>query len=236
MKDLPEFYGNQIQIIKDVLAGSRFAVASQWTGVSVEDAQRALMQDAGVLFADAGRSRNPYNRTEAEQNNIAEFTHDMLKKYLAVRATVKTAQWAPLMQELQCKAKLVQKAALWAMQSEFMADPVFVGPIVAADIIAAGLKSAEARFSRVAQALADGNDDFQFGEFSWGAEVQSFVTWAKTVRLCPRPKLCTKLQSATDDEGSSASIKAARESGCTEWREVRKKDHFLIDTGKSKTL
>ena len=210
MRDLPEFYSDQIQIIKDVVAGSRFAVANKWPNVSVDDAQRALLQDAGVLFADAGRSRNPYSRTSAEQVNIANYIHAMLKKYLAVRVTVDASRWATLLHELQRKAKLVQKAALWAMQAEFMADPVFVGPIVAADIIAAGLTAAERRFTLMTHALADGDEGFKFGEFSWGTEVEGFVAWAKTVRMCPRPKLRTKLQSATSDDGSATSSKSGK--------------------------
>ena len=130
VRDLPEFYGDQIQIIKDVVTGSHFDVGSQWPAISLEQAKRSLLKDAGVLFADAGRTRNPCYRTEATQIDIASYTHEMLKKYLAVYVTVKPEQWSGLLDDLQQKAKLVQRAAMWAMQPEFVADPVFINPVV----------------------------------------------------------------------------------------------------------
>ena len=54
----------------------------------------------------------------------------MLKKYLGVLITVQPEQWSGLLEDLQRKAKLVQKAALWAIQT----DSVFIGPVVASDV------------------------------------------------------------------------------------------------------
>ena len=67
MQDVAEFYGDKVQEVKDVLEGSAFEVGSQWPGISHSVAQRSFLQNAGVLFTDAGRSRNPYSRTAKDQ-------------------------------------------------------------------------------------------------------------------------------------------------------------------------
>ena len=205
MKDLNDTYSDNIQVIKDVLQGSSFELDSQWPGFSCAQAQKAILLDAGVLFEDAGRSRNPYARTKQDQDRIAVFTHKMIELYLRVYATVKPEDWAALIKDLQQKARAVQQAALWTMQAEFPADPVFVGPIVAADIVAAGLRFADARFRALAQASADGDNSFSCGAFSWGSAVDTFARWASSVQRCARPKLRSKLQSADDDTDASSS-------------------------------
>ena len=96
--------------------------------------------------------------------------------------TVKPEKFKACLLQLQEKAKLVQNAAMWTMQAEFRADPVFVGPIVAADIIVAGFKFASGRFCRMTQAIADGESaSFKFEKFSWGRAVEAFAAWAATV-------------------------------------------------------
>ena len=61
-------------------------------------------------------------------------------------------------------------------------DPVFVDPIVVADVMAAGFTAAEARFNRIVQAIRDGvEDDLVLGEFSWGNGVEKMVAWANQV-------------------------------------------------------
>ena len=204
MKDLPDFYSDQIQIIKDVLKGSSYEVGANWPGVAMVPALRYFLQNAGVLFADAGRSRNPYPRTAREQRDIAGFARDMITKYLRIYATVKPEVWAEQVQRLHRYAKVVQKAAVWAMQAEFVADPIFVGPIVAADIVAAGFNAAEKRYQLLVQAINDGEDgDVDLGIFSWGTAVEKFVEWAKTVRTVKRPAVRNQLRSALSDADNS---------------------------------
>ena len=115
MKDLQDVYSNEIQIVKDVVQGSEFEVASQWPGMSYAQAQRVFLQDAGVLFADAGRGRNPYNRTAHEQKIISEFAHDMLRKFLRIAVTVKPEELKACLLQLQEKTKLIQNATMWTM-------------------------------------------------------------------------------------------------------------------------
>ena len=45
------------------------------------------------------------------------------------------------------------------MQAEFVTDPIFVGPIVAADVMAAGFYAAERRFHNLVQAINDGEEE-----------------------------------------------------------------------------
>ena len=84
-----EFYGDEVQEVKDVVEGSVFEVGSQWSGILYSEVQRSFLQNAGVLFADAGRSRNPYSRTMEDQRRIADFTHEMMYKYLRIFVTIK---------------------------------------------------------------------------------------------------------------------------------------------------
>ena len=131
MKDMQEFFEKEVQAVKDMVYDSEFAVEAEWPHMGCNAAQKTFMQHAGVLFAEAGRSRNPFPRTAAEQDAIANFTHEMMRLWLRVAATVKKADWMGRMKELQRKAKLIALAAKWAMQQQFPHDPVFVGPIVA---------------------------------------------------------------------------------------------------------
>lgn len=206
MVDLQTYYSEQVQIVKDLLAGSKFEVGAQWPGIGIAQAQRYFLQNAGVLFTDAGRARNPYPRTAQDQRRIVNYTHDMTRLYLRILATVTPEDWASLVQSLQRQAKSVQRAAMWAMQKEFVSDQVFVGPIVAADVMAAGFEAADARFKAMIRAVSDNSEDeLDLGEFSWGEGVENFTTWAKTVSLCKRPSVRKKLSSAEDDSGSQSS-------------------------------
>ena len=74
-------------------------------------AQKTFMQHAGVLFADAGRARNPYPTTTPVQNAIASFAHEMMRFWLRVAETVKKSEWMGHMEELQKKVKLIALAA-----------------------------------------------------------------------------------------------------------------------------
>ena len=159
-----------------------------------------------MLFPEAGRSRNPFARTAEDQSRIADFTHEILPLYLRVLATVKPNDWSALLQTLQRQAKVVERAALWSMQALFPSDPVFVGPIVAADVIAAGFVAADERFKRLVQSLGDESaGSFKLPEFTWGPGVEKMVQWAKTVKMVKRPKWRSRLQSAADDKKSTSS-------------------------------
>ena len=107
MTNLQEFYGDEAQAVKDILRGSKYEVGAQWPGIGVAQVQRCFLQDAGVLFADAGRSRNPYSRTAEDQGRIAEYAHDMSRLFLRIYATMKPEDWMPLVASLQRQTKLV---------------------------------------------------------------------------------------------------------------------------------
>ena len=111
MWDLPDFYSDQVQVIKDVLKGSAHEVGAQWSGQAVVPVLRYFLQNAGVLFSDAGRSRNPYPRTVSQQRDISVFAREMLPKYLRVYVTVEPKVWSEQIQRLHRFVKVIQQAA-----------------------------------------------------------------------------------------------------------------------------
>ena len=114
--------------------------------------------------------------------------------------------WTKHVQDLQKKTAVIEKAALWAVQAQFLKDPVFTGPIVAADIMAAGFYEAEKRFQQMVDVMSEGKDtEFDLPDFSWGAAIGTLLNWAKRVKIVNRPKLRTRLESAVDEETSVSS-------------------------------
>ena len=216
MSGLADFFSEEIQQIKDTLAGSQHALPATWPDMSVLPAMKTVMQEAGVLFADAGRSRNPYVRTAEEQRVIADYTRTVLRSWLKVRATIADkAKWLQHLRDLQRRAKVIAQAAMWSMQTKFSAYPIFAGAIVAADVMAAGLNFAAGRFAFMAAKVADDPDEsVTFDAFSWGPAVDTMTDWAKTVALVKRPQLISKALSASkasakaDSVSSSASSKS----------------------------
>ena len=209
MKDMQHVFEKEVQAVKDLVHDSEFDVESAWPYMGYIAAQKTFMQHAGVLFEDAGRGRNPYPRTAKEQELIALFAHEMMRLWLRVAATVKKSDWMGHMQELQRKAKLVASAAKWAMQKEFPGDPVFVGPVVAADIVASGLIAADIRFRRMVQFVSANADDGErkLPGFSWGEAVDTFVEWANGVAIQATPPLRT-VDKETNDATSVRSNKS----------------------------
>ena len=67
LSGMTEFYSEEIQEVKDAVKGSQHDVGVTWPDMAVVPAMKTVMQEAGVLFADADRSRNPHVRTAVEQ-------------------------------------------------------------------------------------------------------------------------------------------------------------------------
>ena len=119
MRGMQDYFEKEVQIVKDLLQDSEFAVPADWPHMGWVAAQKTFMQQAGVLFADAGRSRNPYQRTAQEQAAIAAYARSMLRMWLRVGATVSKDKWIIHLKELQRKAQLIARAAKWAVQRQY---------------------------------------------------------------------------------------------------------------------
>ena len=55
------------------------------------------------------------------------------------------------------------------------------------------------------------------GEFSWGANVDKFVTWTKTVRSMKRPAIRNQLRSTSSDAAKSQQSQSSSESKKLPW-------------------
>ena len=165
------------------------------------------MKDSGVLFPDAGRTRNPYNRTEKSQREICAYLCEAVRLWVRARATASASAFATWFSELCTVAKLVASAAKWSLQAKFPNDPIFVGPVCAADIIRAGLLNAvKTRYSaRLDVALGEGDVEATVPQLSFGEAVQAFAQWAASVQavdMAPLKKIATEaeVQRALDSE------------------------------------
>ena len=64
MEGMATFFSEEIQTVKDLLAGSDRELEASWPHVFWHQAMGQFTNEAGVLFAEAGRSRNPFPRTK----------------------------------------------------------------------------------------------------------------------------------------------------------------------------
>ena len=87
------------------------------------------------------------------------------------------------MKTLIAVANRVENAARWAMQEAFPGYPVFVGPLVSADIMMAGFAAAESRYvhqvGRIMQNSQESKDTTALGV---GPVIERLDKWAKTVQ------------------------------------------------------
>ena len=119
-------------------------------------------------------------------------------------------KWIIHLQELQRKAQLIARAAKWAVQRQYPHDPVFAGPIVAADVVASALTTADVRFRSMVQFVSSTDEGSKkLSPFSWGSTLQVFVDWARTVRMVSTPPL-QKPSGKAGADAASVSSKSSR--------------------------
>ena len=82
MTQMEAFFSQEVQAVKDLLADSVFELEASWPHVFWHQAMKQVTNEAGVLFADAGRSRNPYQRTKQDQDAICDYVQIMLRLWL----------------------------------------------------------------------------------------------------------------------------------------------------------
>ena len=228
-----ELYEQEIQSAIDVFAESESELPPDFPGTSFDEFCTAFLNESHILFADAGRSKNPYRRTAEQQAKIGAYVMEMAVLFVRVRAAVLgDAHINPFMQKLRDVAKRVQDAAKWAVQRAFPDHPVFVGPLVAADIMLAGFKYAEARYHhQVSRAMGANSDTRDLSHLYWGPAVEQLSQWARTVKPVKRvsPKRKTKAQRQAISQkkaGNLWSAAAATPSGLqTPSETARQLDH-----------
>ena len=79
------------------------------------------------------------------------------------------------MQELMEVAESVADASMWKLQEAFSAYPIFAGPVMAADVVAAGLlyASQSCKMQFTAEGKVEGVQQVE-----WGTRVFNFQRWA----------------------------------------------------------
>ena len=189
MKKWPELvaaeqmFEEEVQSAKDIFADSEDELTASFPDVGFQDFCKLILNDAGVLFHDAGRSQNPYRRTAEQQARVGVYVQKMVVLWVRVKAAVSTEQFDAFFNTLCAVANRVENAARWAVQRTFQSYPVFVGPLVAADIIVAGFKAAESRYDhQVGRVMQNSMEAKNVKDLSVGPVIERLDKWAKTVK------------------------------------------------------
>ena len=194
MKDMSGFFSEQIQVVKDVVEGTDSELERDWPYCSFKEISTEILINSGVLHHDATRSKNPYKRDQWECDRLAIYMQNMIQCWLQISAVVDTDDLARDMKLLQKKAKAVGLASMWAVQHENPVTPVWVGPLVPADVMLAGFRTGAKMYKTLVHNMNVASEDemVDFGDFSWGSAVDRMDEWAKSVLMATRPPLKSK--------------------------------------------
>lgn len=215
-------FDQEVSSAKDVFADSTDELDVDFPGMNFEQLCKEILNDSGVLFADAGRSKNPYRRTAAQQSNIGQYVQRMVVLWVRVKAAVKSAIFESFVSKLRGIAGRVELAAKWTVQKAFPNYPVFVGPLVCADIMLAGFQMADVRYEhQLGRVMQNSGEPRNEKPISVGPVLERFDKWAKTVKLVrrvspakrkPAGKASSKAAAATPmwNAASSAATPTAR--------------------------
>ena len=219
MKGARTIFESEALAAKDVFADSTDELEVTFPGMDFDQFCKEVLNASGVLAADAGKSRNPYRRTAAQQTDIGQYAQRMAVLWIRVKAAVKPAIFKTFVTKLRGIARRVEQAAKWTLQKAFQ-YPVFVGPLVCADIMLAGFLFADQRYEhqlgRVMQNSGEARDE---SPIKVGPVLDRMDRWAKTVKavrlVSPtkrRPKASSKAASGTPlwDAAATASTPVAK--------------------------
>ena len=175
-------FDDEVQAVKDVFADSEDELDAEFPGMNFDEYCKEIMNKSGVTFADAGRSRNPYRRTWEQQTRLGMYAQHMSVLWVRVKASVSAAIFNKFMRELRELALTIEQAARWTLQRAFSGFPVFVGPLVCADIMVAGFRYAEARYDhQIGRVMQDTQEPRNEEDISVGPVLSQLAAWAKSV-------------------------------------------------------
>ena len=172
-----------------------------------------VLLDAGVVDPQTGRSHNPIRRTAMEQALLANYAKTMVKLWLRVRVTLPLQELRDRTEDLKDLAKSTQLAAIWSLQAVYKKDPVYTGPVNAADVMLSGFQHASMRYSSyVAKYVDTSMGDADMAEFSWGPSMAMIRQWCDdvpAVDIVPKRKIPKALPvaSPTSPQDSNGQIK-----------------------------
>ena len=180
-------FEEEIQSAKEVFADSTDQLDKSFPGMDFSQFCKEVLNNSGVLFADAGRSRNPYRRSQVQQVRIGRYVQRMAVLWVRVKSAVPQAIFDKFMSDLRATAGKIEQAARWTVQKTFPQYPVFVGPLVCADIMLAGFLFAEARYHhQVGRVMQNTQDARDLSDISMGPVIARLVRWASTVKSVKR--------------------------------------------------
>ena len=189
MAHMEQFYSDEIQVVKDLFEGTESELPVAWPNVSFKEVSSDILLRSGVLHRDADKSRNPYRRDSWEHSRLLEYLRKMISCWLRMRTTIDSDELSKEVKALHHTAKSIGLASMWRVQREHRRVPVLVGPLVPADIMLAGFRSACAGFKVLVNNVnAESEDDIQdLPEFAWGDHIETVRDWASRVTLLRRP-------------------------------------------------
>ena len=217
-----EAFEREIQSAKDIFEDSEDELESLFPDTDFDGFCTCVLNDSEVLFADAGRSKNPYKRSAEQQARIGTYMLRMVVLFVRVKAAVPKVLFNPFVVKLRAVARRVEDAAKWTLQKAFPEYPVFSGPVVVADIMLAGFGFAERRYHhQVSRAMENLQEPRDESLLDFGPVVRSFDDWARSVKPVRRAspmKLSKRQQRAVSNKGeklwaaasSVADVEAAR--------------------------
>ena len=130
----------------------------------------------------------------------------MVVLVIRVKASIPDGTFNPFVVKLRSVARRVEDAAKWTMQRTFSDYPVFIGPIVAADIMLAGFQFAEQRYHhQVSRVMQNSKEARDLSLVDYGPVVRLFDDWARSVKPVKRVspmKLSKRQQRAVSDKGA----------------------------------
>ena len=175
-------YEDEVQSAKDIFADSSDELDPDFPGMDFTAFCKEILNYSGVLFADAGRVRNPYRRTYEQQLRIGQYVQRMSVLWVRLKAAVKKPLFAEFVEKLRAIALRVEQATRWTVQKAFPKYPVFVGPLVCADIMLAGFQLAGARYDhQVGRVMQNSQEERIESAVQVGPAIERLDKWAKTV-------------------------------------------------------
>ena len=187
IKGVKGVFEQEVGSAKDVFADSTDELDADFPDMTFEQLFKEILNDSGVLFADAGRSRNPYRRSAAQQTNIGQYMQRMVVLWVRVKAAVKPAIFKSFVDKLRGIARRVELAAKWTVQKAFPNYPVFVGPLVCADIMLAGFQMADVRYEhQLGRVMQNSGEPRNEKSISVGPVLERIDKWARTAKFVRR--------------------------------------------------
>ena len=137
-----------------------------------------------------------------------------------MNAAFKPAIFKTFVTKLRGIARRVEQAAKWTLQKKAFQYPVFVGPLVRADVMLAGFLFADQRYEhQLGRVMQNSGEERDESPIKVGPVLERIDRWAKTVKavrlVSPakrRPKASSKAASGTPlwDAAASASTPVAK--------------------------